>query len=69
MLESIGTVYADKNALFYYADERTAEGKSAGMNVDGPGHADFYLELVNRSPENPGPIIETFVSGKGYVKF
>jgi hypothetical protein len=52
---------------FYYADERTEEGKPVGMAVDGEAHAELYLRLA--SEEKPVEWQQTFVKGKGYVKF
>jgi hypothetical protein len=52
---------------FYYADERTAEGKMVGRNVNGEAHADLYFKLANE--KEPVEWQQTFVRGKGYVKF
>lgn len=69
MLESLGAAYADKNAFFYYCDERTSEGKPAFAKVDGPAHADFYFSLAERSSTENVPTLQTFVKGHGYVRF
>ena len=52
---------------FHYADERTEEGKLAGMGVDGPAHGEFYAMLAEQKESVPWHA--TFVKGKGYVKF
>ncbi|KAL8278900.1 hypothetical protein RQP46_008771 [Phenoliferia psychrophenolica] len=60
-------LYKDKGAKFYYVDERTADGGVAGSNLDGPAHAEEFLRLVEGMvQEEP---LDTFVKGKGYVKF
>jgi hypothetical protein len=48
-------------------DERNANGLPAGREIDGPAHADTFIELASK-PEQ-GPWQWTFVKGKGYVKF
>lgn len=59
-------LFASKKYRFYYADERTPEGK--GMRfVSGPGHAEFFLRLAEQ--EERGEPLATFVRGKGYVEF
>lgn len=60
---------ADKHSAFrfYYADERTPEGNPTGTNVDGNAHAEFYYKLANKKEQ--GEYIQTFVKGKGYVRF
>jgi len=58
---------ADVCASFHYADERTEEGKLAGMAVDGPAHGEFYAMLAEQKESVPWHA--TFVKGKGYVKF
>lgn len=52
---------------FYYADERTPEGKSVAQEVNGEAHAEHYFKLANG--EVPIEWHQTFVKGKGYVKF
>lgn len=52
---------------FYYVDERTSGGQPVGNKVDGAAHADLYFELA--SDENQREWKQTFVKGKGYVKF
>jgi hypothetical protein len=51
---------------FYYADERTPEGK-AMYTTSGPAHAEFFLELAEK--DDQGDVLATFVRGKGYVHF
>ncbi|KAF2501713.1 hypothetical protein BU16DRAFT_577798 [Lophium mytilinum] len=66
----IGTaseLYKDKGIKFYYADERTPEGASKGVGIDGPAHADFYFQLATEEVSVPWDA--TFVAGKGYTKF
>jgi hypothetical protein len=53
---------------FYFADERTTDGKSLSLGeLSGPGAAEFYLQLAEG--ENEIPWYATFVSGKGYIHF
>lgn len=52
---------------FFYADERTVDGKIKGMQLDGPAHADFYAQLA--AQEGQIPWHATFVKDQGYVKF
>ncbi|KAI0438317.1 NAD(P)-binding protein [Xylaria telfairii] len=61
------TLYGAKGIRFFYADERTEDGKIKGMQLDGPAHAEFYAELVKH--EGKVPWDATFVKGKGHVKF
>ncbi|KAH9909145.1 hypothetical protein F4778DRAFT_715507 [Xylariomycetidae sp. FL2044] len=60
-------LYKARGYRFFYADERTEDGKNKGMQLDGPAHGEFFAELVE-SPENV-PWLATFVKGKGYVEF
>jgi hypothetical protein len=58
--------FASKGYRFYYADERTPEGK--GMRfISGPGHAEFFHQLAEQDKQ--GEPLATFVRGKGYVEF
>ncbi|KAI1152582.1 hypothetical protein F4825DRAFT_418415 [Nemania diffusa] len=59
--------YSAKGYRFFYADERSEDGKSKGNAIDGPAHAEFYLQLANH--EGTVPWLATFVKDKGYVKF
>ena len=54
-------------ARFFYADERTIDGKSIGKILDGPAHGEFYAQLAKH--EGNVPWLATFVKGKGYVQF
>lgn len=54
-------------ARFFYADERNDDGTSKGMELDGPAHGDFFVQLA--SHEENVPWHATFVKNKGYVKF
>jgi hypothetical protein len=54
-------------ARFFYADERTEDGKIKGMAIDGPAHAEFYAQLAKH--EGSVPWHATFVKDKGYVQF
>jgi hypothetical protein len=60
-------IIADVLGRFFYADERTEDGKLKGMALDGPAHAEFYAQLVEHKEALPWDV--TFVKGKGYVKF
>ncbi|KII90371.1 hypothetical protein PLICRDRAFT_106376 [Plicaturopsis crispa FD-325 SS-3] len=59
--------YEAQGAQFYYADERTEDGNPVYMEVSGEAHADFYTDLAQRKDQ--GPVVATFVKGKGYVAF
>ncbi|KAK0853889.1 hypothetical protein LTS02_011786 [Friedmanniomyces endolithicus] len=50
---------------FYYVDERAPNGKATLPS--GRGHAEFFLELAEMNEQ--GPMLATFVRGKGYTKF
>jgi hypothetical protein len=54
-------------ARFFYADERYADGKVKGTEVDGAAHGEFYAELA--SHQGSIPWHATFAKDKGYVKF
>jgi len=54
-------LFQSKGYRFYYADERTPEGK--GMRyISGPGHADFFLELAEK--EVQGPALRRLLEGR-----
>ncbi|KPM40398.1 hypothetical protein AK830_g6145 [Neonectria ditissima] len=67
IIQSAATAYADRGFKFYYADERKADGSSAGQAVDGDAHAKLYVGLAEG--EAQGPWQQTFVKGAGYTKF
>jgi hypothetical protein len=52
---------------FFYADERTEDGKLKGMALDAGAHADFYAGLAEHVGDVPWHA--TFTKGKGYVHF
>jgi hypothetical protein len=52
---------------FFYADERTEDGKIVGKDVDGTAHAEFYAQLARQEGDIPSQA--TFVKNKGYVGF
>lgn len=52
---------------FYYADERHADGRLKGQQLDGEAHAEFYGKLA--AHEGEAPWHATFVKGQGYTKF
>ena len=55
---------------WYFADERTAEGKPVMAAIDAEAHAQEYWTLAERSGEAVQSAWNwTFVKGKGYVKF
>ncbi|KAJ8063109.1 hypothetical protein OCU04_008352 [Sclerotinia nivalis] len=58
--------FAAEGYRFYFADERTPEGKAMHY-TSGPGHADFFLQLAEQ--DGQGEPLATFVRGKGYVGF
>ena len=52
---------------FYYGDERKADGAPAYGDIDGPAHADLYVQLSEGKKQ--GPWQQTFVKGVGYKHF
>ncbi|KAJ4397864.1 hypothetical protein N0V93_002101 [Gnomoniopsis smithogilvyi] len=63
---SASAAYKDRGFKFYYADERTKDGKPK-YRIDGDAHASLYWELAH--DEDQGPWMQTFVQGVGYTKF
>ncbi|UKZ90239.1 uncharacterized protein TrAFT101_005266 [Trichoderma asperellum] len=59
--------YKSKGYGFYFADERTAEGRAVTSGVSGAAHAEAYLKLAENKNEQPWHT--TFVAGKGFVDF
>ncbi|KAI1640670.1 putative short chain type dehydrogenase [Biscogniauxia mediterranea] len=59
--------YEGKPYKFYYGDERHADGSNMSSDLSGKAHADLYLELAKDPAQRPWQ--QTFVAGKGYVKF
>jgi len=59
--------FADICLSFFYADERTEDGRLKGTALDGPAHGDFYSQLASHAGDVPWNA--TFVKGKGHVKF
>ncbi|KAL7906235.1 hypothetical protein GGI35DRAFT_459121 [Trichoderma velutinum] len=59
--------YKEKGYGFYFADERTPEGKAVGGAISGPAHAEVYLQLADGKVDAPWHT--TFVLGKGIVDF
>ncbi|TKA82579.1 hypothetical protein B0A55_01184 [Friedmanniomyces simplex] len=69
MIQTASLAYADKGMKFHYVDERTSEGKpKINPYVDGPAHADFFLELMEGRTDEV-PWLATFVKGQGYTSF
>ena len=52
---------------FYYADERKADGSSAGVGISGEAHSKLYVSLAGGSAQ--GPWQQTFVKDVGYRQF
>lgn len=52
---------------FFYVDERKPDGNVKGAAIDGPAHAEFFVDLVEG--EASAPWQATFVAGQGYVDF
>lgn len=52
---------------FHYADERHADGRLKGLELDAGAHGEFYAQLAAHSDEVPWHA--TFVKGEGYKKF
>ncbi|KAF2231822.1 NAD(P)-binding protein [Viridothelium virens] len=67
IIQSAADAYKDRGFKFYYADERTGEGKPVYNAIDGAAHGDFYVELSEGKEQ--GHWLATFVKGKGYVDF
>ncbi|KAK4497890.1 hypothetical protein PRZ48_010545 [Zasmidium cellare] len=61
------TVYKAQGYRFIYADERNADGKMKGMELDAPAHGEFYTQLAKSAEGIPWEA--TFVKGQGYVSF
>ncbi|PVI07445.1 putative short-chain dehydrogenase [Periconia macrospinosa] len=66
-IQTAALAYKDKGFKFYYADERKADGSSAGQELHGDAHGKLYVELSEGTTQ--GPWQQTFVPGKGYQKF
>ncbi|OAP58589.1 hypothetical protein AYL99_07679 [Fonsecaea erecta] len=60
-------IYADEGFKFYYADERTPEGKPVGTAVSGSAAAVEYVKLAEQ--QDQGPWLYTFVKDAGYKDF
>ncbi|WAO96643.1 Hypothetical protein NCS54_01432400 [Fusarium falciforme] len=60
-------LYKTRGFRFFYADERTEDGKIIGKDVDGTAHAEFYAQLARQEGDIPSQA--TFVKNKGYVAF
>jgi hypothetical protein len=52
---------------FYYADERKADGSSAGIGISGEAHGKLYVSLAGGLSQ--GPWQQTFVKDVGYRQF
>ncbi|KAL7945190.1 hypothetical protein V8C42DRAFT_324853 [Trichoderma barbatum] len=59
--------YKEKGYGFYFADERTPEGRAVTTGISGPAHAEAYLQLAEGKVDVPWHT--TFVPGKGFVDF
>jgi len=59
--------YKDRGYRFYYVDERVEGGSPAGENIDGDAHGELSVELAKSTEQLPWA--QTFIKGKGYVKF
>ncbi|KAI1205173.1 NAD(P)-binding protein [Annulohypoxylon truncatum] len=59
--------YNGKPYKFYYVDERHQDGTPMLTDLNGPGHAQHFLNLVKDGKQRPWD--QTFVTGKGYVEF
>ncbi|RSL62888.1 hypothetical protein CEP54_005489 [Fusarium duplospermum] len=60
-------LYKARGFRFFYADERTEDGKIIGKDVDGTAHAEFYAQLAKQEQDIPSQA--TFIKNKGYVAF
>lgn len=61
------TAHNDKPFSFYYVDERQPDGQPMWKGVNGPAHADVFLQLA-KDPKQ-GPWQYTFSKEKGYAAF
>ncbi|KAI0106534.1 NAD(P)-binding protein [Hypoxylon sp. NC0597] len=59
--------YVGKPYKFYYADQRRESGQYVHSDLDGPAHAEVFLDLAKDAKQRPWDY--TFVKGKGYVEF
>jgi hypothetical protein len=66
MIQMLVAAYKGQGYGFYFADERTPEGKGM-LYVSGEAHAEMFLELAQRKEQ--GEAFVTFVRGKGEVRF
>ncbi|KAL2672677.1 hypothetical protein Neosp_013391 [[Neocosmospora] mangrovei] len=66
-VEAADILYKARGFRFFYADERTEDGKIIGKDVDGTAHAEFYAQLAKQDEDIPCQA--TFVKDKGYVAF
>ncbi|KAJ5753518.1 uncharacterized protein N7511_007671 [Penicillium nucicola] len=67
IIQSAAETYADRGYKFYYADERKADGSSAGRGISGEAHGALYVSLSGDSSQ--GPWQQTFVKDVGYRQF
>ena len=54
-------------ARFYYADERTPDGRPANVNRDGVAHAEMYWQLANEPKQSKWLV--NFVKNQGRKEF
>ncbi|KAI1140154.1 NAD(P)-binding protein [Hypoxylon sp. FL0543] len=59
--------YVDKPYKFYYVDQRRADGHYVTSDLDGPAHAEVFVELAKDPKQRPWDY--TFAKGVGYVAF
>ncbi|KAK9235975.1 hypothetical protein V1525DRAFT_408368 [Lipomyces kononenkoae] len=64
---SADAAYSARGYRFFYAAERTEDGKNKGTAIDGTAHGGFYAQLANHDENVPWHA--TFVKDKGYVQF
>jgi NAD(P)-dependent dehydrogenase (short-subunit alcohol dehydrogenase family) len=66
MIQTLVAAYKDQGYRFYFADERTPDGKGM-IYISGEAHAEIFIDLAQR--EEQGEAFLTFVRGKGEVRF
>ncbi|KAF2672190.1 NAD(P)-binding protein [Microthyrium microscopicum] len=66
LIKAASQAYDGEGFRFYYCDERQEDGGISNP-PDGDAAAEEYIRLAEKSDQ--GPPINTFVKGKGYVKF
>ncbi|RFU34005.1 hypothetical protein B7463_g2347, partial [Scytalidium lignicola] len=67
LIHYLAEEYKDHGYKFYFADERKPDGDPVYSAINGPAHAEFYIQLTEAKTQ--GPWNATFVKEQGYVSF